>query len=168
MIMASPSDLSGRPSSEESEPARETSNLDEMKQQAKEQLSDIAQTAKEQANAAAEPVKQNAREIAEQQKQRHAGSIDSIANAVHCAADDLGDEMPQAATYIHSGAEQLERASRLLRENSVDDLMQMASRLAHERPLTFIGGSVIAGFALGRFLRSSASSPDGMQTEARP
>jgi hypothetical protein len=163
--MASPSDMSDQFPSEGSGLDKESSGLEGAKEQAKDQLSDLAQTAKQQAAAAAEPIKENARDIAEQQKQRHAGKIDNVAQAVHGAADDLGQEMPQTARYIHSGAEQLERASRLLRENSVDDLVQMANRLAHDRPLAFIGGSMIAGFALGRFLRSSASGATGMRQE---
>lgn len=136
--------------------------------QVKDQAAEAAQAAKDQVSAAAQPVADKARELAEQQKDTGAERIQSVARAVHTAADDIGKQSPQVAEYIHSGAEQLERASRLLRDNSVDDLLQMTNRLAHDRPLAFIGGSVAAGFVLARFLKSSgpanAGSPQGARS----
>jgi ABC-type transporter Mla subunit MlaD len=128
-------------------------------------LSELASNAAEQLQTAAQPLKEDARQLAEEQKERGADRIKTLAQAVHGAAEEIGKQVPQAAGYIHSGAEQLERASRMLRENSVDDLLQMTKRPAREQPLAFIGGSVAAGFVLARFLRSSsaASGP-----EARP
>ncbi|HEY8697050.1 MAG TPA: hypothetical protein VIM02_05490 [Rhizomicrobium sp.] len=110
-----------------------------------------------------QPLKDDALELAEEQKSRGADRIQTLAKAVHGAAEEIGKQVPQAAGYIHTGAEQLERASRALRENSVDDLLRMTQRLAREQPLAFIGGSVAAGFVLARFLRSSSAGQ-----EARP
>lgn len=118
-------------------------------------IADATHTATEQITAAAQPVADKARDLAEEQKQTGAERLQGVARAVHTAADDISKQVPQLAGYVHSGAEQLERASRLLRENSIDDLLQMTNRLAHDRPLAFIGGSVAAGFVLARFLKSS-------------
>src|SRR5438105_2839279 len=134
-------------------------------QAAKEQATAAAQAAKEQVTAAAEPVANKARTLAEEQKQGGADRIDEVVRAVHTAADEIGKQVPQAAGYIHSGAEQLQRASKLLRENSVDDLLKMTNKLAHDRPMAFIGGSVAAGFVLARFLRTSA--PSGGRSSAQ-
>ena len=120
-------------------------------------VAEAVETTKEQASAAAQPIADKTRDIAEEQKQTGAERIDGVARAVHDAADSIGKEVPQLAGYVHSGAEQLERASRLLRDNSVDDLLRMTNRLAHDRPLAFIGGSVAAGFILARFLKSSGT-----------
>jgi ElaB/YqjD/DUF883 family membrane-anchored ribosome-binding protein len=128
-------------------------------------LSELASNAAEQLQAAAQPLKEDARQLAEEQKSRGADRIQTLAQAVHGAAEEIGKQVPQAAGYIHSGAEQLERASRMLRDNSVDDLVQMTKRLAREQPLAFIGGSVAAGFVLARFLRSSSGAAG---PEARP
>jgi hypothetical protein len=46
-----------------------------------------------------------------------------------------------------------------LRERSLDDLMQSFGRFARTQPATFFGGAVVAGFALSRFLKSSADAP---------
>ncbi len=133
-------------------------------EQVEEKIADAARAVKDQAAAAAEPVTQQARSFAEQQKEGGAGRIDEMAEAVHNAADEIGKQIPLAGSYIHSGADQLQRASRLLRQNSVDELLQMTNRLAQERPLAFIGGSVAAGFALARFLKSSNSGTGASQS----
>jgi len=128
--------------------------------------SEVAQAAKEQLSSAAQPIADKARDVAEEQRKSGADRLEGVARAVHTAADDIGKQVPQLAGYVHSGAEQLQRASRLLRENSIDDLLQMTNRLAHDRPLAFIGGSVAAGFVLARFLKSSGAS--SMQPGTRP
>ena len=127
-----------------------------------EQISEFAHAAQEKVSAAAEPLKENATNAAEEQKQRGADHMDHLAQAVHGAADELGKEVPQAARYVHSGADQLQRVSHLLRDNSLEDLASMAKRVAHDRPMAFIGGAMAAGFVLARFLRSSAQSPSRM------
>ena len=71
----------------------------------------------------------------------------------------------QTGVVGSGAADQLQRASRLLRENSVEDLLQMAVDLAEERPLVFTGGAVAVGFLLTRFLRSSTPSYDESEEE---
>ncbi|MGH6875958.1 MAG: hypothetical protein ACREHV_01130 [Rhizomicrobium sp.] len=122
-------------------------------------LSDGAASTQEKLADLAGPVADQARDLAEQQKQSGADRVEEAAEAVHRAADEIAKESPLAGGYMHSGAEQLQRVSRLLRENSVDEIYQMTNRLAHDRPLAFIGGSVAAGFLLARVLRSSAKTP---------
>lgn len=124
------------------------------------QISDFAETAKQQAASAVAPIRDNARSLAEEQKQRGATRIDDIALAIHNAAEEIGKEIPPAAEYVHAAADRLQGASRMLRENSVEDLLQKAVDLAEERPLVFTGSAVALGFLLTRFLRSSAPDYD--------
>ena len=93
--------------------------------------------------------------MAEEQKVRGAERIGSLAQAIHGAADEIAQEVPLAANYVHTAAEKLDNASKLLREKSVEDLMEMATDFAEERPYVFLGGAVAAGFVLMRLLRSS-------------
>lgn len=118
-------------------------------------ISEFAQSAKDQASAAIQPIADNARSMAEEQKTRGAERIGGIAQAIHGAADEIGKEVPLAANYVHAAANKLDSTSRLLQDNSVDDLMQMATDFAEERPYVFLGGAVAAGFVLMRLLRSS-------------
>lgn len=119
------------------------------------QISEFAQSAKDQASAAIQPIANNARSMAEEQKARGAERIGSLAQAIHGAADEIAQEVPLAANYVHTAAEKLDNASKLLREKSVEDLMEMATDFAEERPYVFLGGAVAAGFVLMRLLRSS-------------
>jgi hypothetical protein len=131
----------------------------------KAQISGFAESAKQQAASAVAPIRDNARNLAEEQKQRGASRIDDVAQAVHNAAEELGREFPPAAEYAHAAADKLQSVSRMLRENSVEDLLQKGLDLAEERPLVFTGGAVAMGFLLTRFLRSSAPAYDESDEE---
>jgi hypothetical protein len=125
-------------------------------------MADEAQAAQENVQEkisnAADSMADRARNFTEQQKRDGAERVDDAATAVHRAADEIAKQSPLAGRYMHAGARQLDRASRILRENSLDELYRMTNRLAHDRPLAFIGGSVAAGFVLARVLRSSGGA----------
>jgi hypothetical protein len=111
--------------------------------------------------AAAEPMKQKAHDVAEQQKKAGAEWIVDVAGAIHGAAHELESQMPPAAGYIHDAASRLEGAAAALREHSIDDLMHSFGDFARRQPLALFGGAMLAGFAMSRFLKSSAgTAPD--------
>lgn len=124
------------------------------------QISEFAETAKSQASAALQPIANNARSMAEEQKSRGAARIADIAQALHSAADQMAEDVPFAADYVHSAASKLEETSRTLRERSVEDLARMAVDFAEERPMLYVGGAVAAGFLVARLLRSSVALED--------
>jgi len=126
----------------------------------RDRISNLAQSAKDQATAAVAPLRDNARSVVEEQKERGASRIDSLAQAIHGAANELDGEIPQAATYVHAAAEQLERASSLLRDNSVEELIRKGTDLAEERPVVFVAGAMAIGFVLARLLRSTPPGYD--------
>jgi hypothetical protein len=115
-----------------------------------------AEDAKAALGGASITVKQSARKVAEQQKEAGADQIGGIARAVHGAAREIEDKMPQAATFVHDAATRLEGAAASLRERSVDDLLRSFNNFARSQPAALFGGAVLAGFALSRFLKSSA------------
>jgi hypothetical protein len=105
---------------------------------------------------AAETAKAEARRIVSQQKDAGADRLGEVAGAVHGAARSLEPGMPQMASYVHDAAARLEDAAQTLRQRNIDDLMTEISRFARSQPALFVGGAMLAGFALTRFLRSSA------------
>ena len=121
-----------------------------------------AEDAKAALGAASVTVKQSARKIAEQQKEAGADQIGGIARAVHGAAREIEDKMPQAASFVHDAATRLEGAAASLHERSVDDVFRSLNNFARSQPAAFFGGAMLAGFALSRFLKSSAE-PSGEQ-----
>ncbi|HZT27565.1 MAG TPA: hypothetical protein VFA57_17860 [Pseudolabrys sp.] len=103
-----------------------------------------------------ESMKDRARSFAEEQKAAGSERMEAVGRAVHDAADRLGQEMPAAAEYIHSAADTLENVSARLRNRSIDDLVARLDRFARKQPAAAFAGSVLAGFALSRFLKSSS------------
>jgi len=97
-----------------------------------------------------------AKHVAEQEKRTGAGQIDDMAKAVHGAADELQDQMPKAAEFVHTAASRLEEGANALRERSIKDLTNALTDFGRKEPLALLGGAVVAGFAISRFLKSSA------------
>ena len=96
--------------------------------------------------------------VAEQQKQAGADQIDEMSKAVRSAADQLAQQMPEAAGFVHAAATRLERGAGALRERNMGDLMAGFNELGRKDPLALLGGAMLAGLAISRFLKSSADS----------
>ncbi|HET7850793.1 MAG TPA: hypothetical protein VFL51_17215 [Pseudolabrys sp.] len=107
---------------------------------------------------AADAIEDKARDAAEDVKARSADQITGMTRAARKAADELSRELPQAAGFIHSTAEKLEGASARLREKSIEDLVANFGDFTRRQPAVAFAGAVLAGFALSRFLKSSARS----------
>jgi hypothetical protein len=101
---------------------------------------------------------EEARDFAEQQRTVGADNVERLGKAVHEAAEHIGRELPQAAGFIHSAADTLQSASSSLRERSVEDMAAAFGDFARRQPAVAFAGSVLAGFALARFLKSSSPS----------
>jgi uncharacterized phage infection (PIP) family protein YhgE len=110
------------------------------------------------AREAAGHVADETREFAEEQKQAGADNMARLGQAVHGAADQLGRELPQAAGFIHSAADTLQSAASSMRERPVEDLVAGFRDFARRQPAAAFAGSVLAGFALARFLKSASPS----------
>ena len=108
---------------------------------------------------AAQAAFEQARNAAEEQKSAAADNVVRLSRAVHGAADQLGKELPQAAGYIHSAADRLQSASSAMQDHSVEDLVAGFTDFARKQPAAAFVGSVLAGFALSRFLKSSNAQP---------
>jgi adenylosuccinate lyase len=115
-------------------------------------LSEAAESLK---NRAAEAIRGTAEDFAEQRKREGAERIKGLGRAVHGAADEIGKEIPQAADYVHSAADRLERAADELRNRSIEDLIGTLTRFARQQPAAAFAGAVLAGFVLSRFLKTA-------------
>lgn len=132
-------------------------------------ISALAESAKAKLSEIGGPVKDKALEVADQQKQQGAEQLRCAAQAVHGAARELESSMPQIAGYIHDIGQRLEGFASDIKEGSVDDLFSKLGEFSRNQPALVFGGAMIAGFALSRFLKSSAqavSSDTGMQANA--
>jgi hypothetical protein len=130
---------------------------------------------KDAANSASRAVKEQASEFvssvghelsktAEDQKARGVEAIQGFAKAITCAANELQAQSPGLARSVRDAATKVEGFSENIGNRDINELMKAATELARAQPMLFIGGAVAAGFALSRFLKSSASSEDQART----
>lgn len=103
----------------------------------------------------AHDVSSRIRDAAEAQKSAGAEKVMGVARAIRNAAGDLENDSPEVARYVRSAASSLEGFTRDLNDRSVDDLSQAVVDMARRSPGLFFAGSVLAGFALFRFLNSA-------------
>jgi hypothetical protein len=124
-----------------------SSGIDEAKQYAQ----DMADRAKEQG-----------RTMFDEQKVSAAGTVDSAANAFRNTAQQLqGEGNAQTGRYVEMFADQLQSFGEQLRNKNLDTLIRDAENLGRRSPGTFLAGSMIAGFVLARFMKSSADHQRG-------
>jgi hypothetical protein len=134
------------------------STAEQVTDQVKEQVKEQAGALKRQAKETAEDMRERARSVVDQQKQAAVGRVDGIAHALRTASDELRDQgQPMAAEYSRYAAEGLESMARSLERREVGDFVGSVEQFARERPGVFLGGAMVAGFALARFMKSSSA-----------
>ena len=97
----------------------------------------------------------------EEQKNVGADFVSGLAGAVRRAAGEFEGQIPQAGDYIRRAAEQMDSASDALRRRDFGELVQGVQDLARRQPTAFLGATVLAGFAVVRFLKSSSPASGG-------
>jgi hypothetical protein len=110
-----------------------------------------------QAEESARGMGQRARSAVDQQKDAAAGRIEGVAQALRSASDDLEHRgQPMVAQYSRQVAEGLESMAYWVSRRNIDDLVGGVEDFARQRPVAFMGGAMVAGFALARFMKSSS------------
>ncbi|KRR27593.1 hypothetical protein [Bradyrhizobium retamae] len=99
-----------------------------------------------------------AEQVAERKKQTGANQVEEMAKAVHGAAEELGQQLPKAAEFVHAAASRLEEGAGALRQRNVEDMIRTFNDFWRKEPLAVFGGAVLAGFAISRFLKSSVDN----------
>ena len=93
---------------------------------------------------------------ADHQKMRGVEAMQAFARAVNTAADELESDSPLVARYARDAAHRVEGLSENISGRNVGELLDSARGLARSQPALFFAGVVFAGFALSRFMKSSA------------
>jgi hypothetical protein len=151
--------------------ASATEALRSTAEQVTERIKDKAGELKQQAKDTAHEMRDRARSAADQQKHAAVGRVEGIAHALRTASDELRDQgQPIVAEYSRYAAEGLESMAQSLDRRQVGDFVNGIEQFARERPVAFIGGAMVAGFALARFMKSSSGrrSPAERRDEPRP
>ena len=138
--------------------ASATEALRSTAEQVTERIKDKAGELKQQAKETAHDVRQRARSAVDQQKHAAVGQVEGIAHALRTASDELRDQgQPMVAEYSRYAAEGLESMAQSLDRREVGEFVENIEQFARERPVAFIGGAMVAGFALARFMKSSSA-----------
>lgn len=91
------------------------------------------------------------------QKERAADHLDGVVKVLHDTVDQLRQRSPGAvADYAERAVGGLDSVAHALREQDVRSLVGQVEDFARRQPVLFLAGSVAAGFALARFLKSSS------------
>jgi len=127
---------------------------------AKDQAKNLAGEAKEQVKDVANQARDHVQQLVGQQKDQAAERLGSLAEALREAGRKLneGEKAGDFGQYADRAAQQVERLSGYLRENDLRGFVRDTEEFARRRPEVFLGGTLIAGLMLARFLKASSPS----------
>src|SRR5215207_5306688 len=123
------------------------------------QGTEIIGQAQDQAMKLVDTARQQATSQLGTQQQRLAGTLTTVATALHQASREMRnqDEGP-IADYVDSAASQVEQFANTLREQNLEQLMNTTAQFARRQPALFLGAAFALGFAATRFIKSSTPS----------
>ncbi len=142
------------------DPEHELPPHQNLAQDVKEQAKSLASDAKEQAKDVANQARVHVQTLVGEQKDQAADRLRSLADALREAGRKLneGQQAGDFGQYADRAAQQVERLSTYLRDGELRDFVRDTETFARRRPEIFLGGTLIAGLMLARFLK--ASSPE--------
>jgi hypothetical protein len=107
---------------------------------------------------AARAARQEAEAQGEKLKAQTTGELDAFASAIRAASDKLSEKQPgMVADLMDQAASGLQGMSEALQRKSSSEIVDTIRDFGRRNPMAFIAGSVLTGFALGRFAGSSAT-----------
>lgn len=125
----------------------------------KQMATDAARTVKDEAASFAGDAREKATAKIEAQKETASRTLGDFANAIRRAGDELDQSDQSMATQlVRQAADGLEGFARSVSDKRPEELLDAVRDFGRRNPTAFIAGSVLAGIALGRFLKSSAPS----------
>lgn len=130
----------------------------ELAQGAKEQVKSLASDAKDGAKDVAKQARDHVQGLLGQQKDQAADRLGALASALRDAGQKLNQDQGagDVGRYADRAAGQVERLAKYLRRSDLNSLVRDTESFARRRPEVFLGGTLIAGLMLARFLKASA------------
>jgi ElaB/YqjD/DUF883 family membrane-anchored ribosome-binding protein len=143
---------------------------------AKDAAADVASTAKEQTRQVAQEAKHQTRQVVNDVRERVGREADDQARRVSQGIGKLADELSSMAEHSSEGspagaalrqvADTGRQAARFLDERGAGGLLETAQDFARRKPGTFLIGAAVAGFLVGRVVKSANGSADSRQDRA--
>jgi hypothetical protein len=85
-------------------------------------------------------------------------ALSQLAGAVRSAGSDMRTNRPEIANVADTAADQVERAATYLRQHDAGEALEAATDFARRQPVLVMGAALLAGLAVGRFVRSASDS----------
>lgn len=144
---------------------------------AKDAVADVASTAKEQTQQVAQEAVHQTRQIVGDARQRIVREADEQARRVSQGIAKLADELSSmvehsaegspAAGALRQVADTGRQAARFLDERGAGGVLDSAQDFARRKPGTFLLGAAVAGFLVGRVVKSANGSSDSGRDTGR-
>src|SRR5215211_1576648 len=126
------------------------------------QGTEIIGQAQDQAMKLVDTARQQATSQIGMQQQRVAGTLNTVATALHDASREMRNQDETAiAEYVDTAASQVDQFANMLREQNLEQLMTTTAQFARRQPALFLGAAFALGFAATRFIKSSSPSSSG-------
>jgi len=139
-----------------------TDGAETPKKRVKAKVSQASQALRQEAQTFAAAAQTRAKEEAEKRQQLGAKALSDFAGAIRKAGEELSnsDQSP-AARLVGQAADGLENLSRSLADTTPEEMIGAVRDFGRRHPAAFIGGAVLVGVALGRFLRATDPADEG-------
>ncbi|MDQ0828598.1 uncharacterized protein YjbJ (UPF0337 family) [Streptomyces achromogenes] len=124
---------------------------------AREQARAVAGEARQQVGTVVDDLRSRAMDEAEGQTRRAAGTLHQWADDLAGLADNAQGDSP-ARSLAAQAADGGHRAADYLEKQGVDGVLGDVQDFARRRPAAFLGGALLAGFAVGRLVKVAAKA----------
>lgn len=126
-------------------------------ERAREAAHDLKAETKRAASDVLDEASEKVRSVVDQQRRSAAEEIADIAHALRSGADDLeAHDKAYIARHVDAVAGGIDRIAGNLRDQDLGALLGQVQDFARRQPGLFLGGMFATGFALARFVKSSA------------
>jgi hypothetical protein len=124
----------------------------------------VAGTAKQQLSSIVDQTKSELRTQAEGQGQQVIGSLHRLSDQVSALASGRPEEAGQVGALLEEGQQRLQSYLGSLELRGPQGMVDDVTRFARRRPGMFLLGAGVAGFAIGRLVRSAAAEQGSSQS----
>jgi ABC-type transporter Mla subunit MlaD len=128
-------------------------------------VANVAQAAGVQAKATATSLASEANEKAKgvmnEQVAAGAAWVGHLAEATKAAADNLKPNAPQFSGLVRDAASKVEKLSKNLQNQSIEELYQSASNFTRRQPAVVFGSAALFGFFISRLLKMEPARDQG-------
>jgi hypothetical protein len=129
-----------------------------VKSKARAVVRSVKETTEEVAGGVMDAVQEEAERVYDQQKDRVVAGVQKVAKLTKQAAHALrAVKADNAADFVDRASERVGNSTDYLEDHTLNEMVEDAGEVVRRHEAVVVGGLVIAGFALARFLKASAS-----------